>query len=370
MKYKVSLAAVNVPEETYPLMDKALRDGKIGQTEIIEEFEEALSRYVGSKYCIAVCNGTMADAVGIAALKVMHGMAFTKVVIPAITFIAQPNSARYYGLEVIFADVQENWLIDQYSDFGNWDSGAFIFATSLMGRVENRPFDMEDACEAFGSRFNGVCAGRFSKVGTYSFYPSHTISTGEGGAIVTDDERIADICRAIRSHGARATDAVNKFHFPLFGFNARMSSLNAVLGIALMKHIDEYVASRRKIFQYMQQHLGGFDEREGEEIVPHGYPVEFATERERDLAMYNLLEAGIECRKFFSCIPKEENYYIQRGNFPVAEHIAHTHLYVPCHQNMSIEDAEYVCYILQDQKGRLNKLVNHNGNGTHEEDEA
>jgi perosamine synthetase len=349
--YKISLSAVNVPEETYPMMVDALKAGKIGQTEIIEEFEKAIADYVGARYCIAVSDGTMADAVAVAAIKIYKNNK-KPIVVPALTFIAQPNSVLYNYTPVVFEDVKEDWTLG-YSGFpDDW----MIFTTDLMGRQARPEFDLEDACEAFGSQSFGRKAGTWGLLGTYSFFPSHTISTGEGGAIVTDDQDLARLCRSIRAHGSVSSDPREKFHFPNFGFNARLSSIQAVLGIALMKHINEYVSKRRENFRLMRQSLGGFSERAGEEIVPHGYPIEFDTEEDRDKAMDNILDAGIECRKFFSCIPLEEpNYKDCGGIFPVAMHITHTHLYIPCHQNMSIDDVKYSIEVDKDQAGRIRK---------------
>lgn len=353
MDYKVSLSAVNIPEETYPLMEKALREGKIGQTEIIQEFEQLVANYVGAKYCIAVSNGTMADAVAVAAL-VQQSKEFDreikKVVVPALTFIAQPNSVRYNNLPVEFADVKEDWT----TEFQAFYNDRLIFSTDLMGRQAIGPIDIEDACEAFGSRFMTKAAGLHGQLGTYSFFPSHTISTGEGGAIVTDDADLAYLCKHIRAHGYGSIEPMDKFHFPYFGFNARMTSIQAVLGIALMGHIKEYIEARRIAFYTLRARLrGNFEERPGEEIVPHGFPIEFDSEANRDIAMRAILSAGVECRKFFSCIPLEEPYYKREGSWPVAQHISHTYLYVPCHQNMRQTDVAYVADVVCDQKGRV-----------------
>jgi perosamine synthetase len=254
-------------------------------------------------------------------------------------------------MEVVFTDVNENWTLDLSNVPSAIYRNSIIFGTDLMGRQCVEAMDVEDACESFGSKYEGKFAGTHGFIGTYSFFPSHTISTGEGGAIVTNNSDIDRLCRSIRAHGTVSKDPMDKFHFPNFGFNARMSSLNAVLGIALMLHVEEYVAKRRENFHLMQSKLGGFYERDEEQIVPHGYPVEFESETARDAAMHNILDAGIECRKFFSCIPLEEEQYITIGCFPVASHISHTHLYVPCHQNMTEENVKYVCEIVLNQKG-------------------
>jgi perosamine synthetase len=303
---------------------------------------------------ISVSNGTMADAVAVAALKVTYPK-IQKVLVPALTFIAQPNSVRYSNLEVVFADVNEDWTIDVLS--APQSLQTLIFGTDLMGRQCLEGMDIEDACESFESRTDGKAAGTFAELGTYSFFPFHTISTGEGGAIVTNDPELDRLCRSIRAHGSISTDPMDKFHFPHPGFNARLTSLQAVLGISLMKHVDEYIRQRRYIFSLLQSVLGGFYERPGEEIVPHGYPVEFVSESARDAAMQKILAAGIECRKFFSCIPLEEKSYLTGGRFPVATHISHTHLYLPCHQNMVADDARYMLDVVLEQQGRVFRLA-------------
>lgn len=356
MKHQVSFSAVNVPEETYPIMYEALRLGKIGQTDIIERFEDLIAKFVGAKYCIATCSGTMADTVAVAVMNIVLPP-IRHVIVPALTFIAQPNSVLYnQGMKVVFADVKEDWTIDLSKIRESQFKDSIVFGTDIMGRQCTEDMEIEDACEAFGSTYMGKHSGRSGRLGTYSFFPSHTISTGEGGAIVTDDESLADLCRSVRAHGSVSSDPLEKFHFPNFGFNARMTSLQAVLGIALMGHIEEYLSVRRANFHRMQTKLGGFHERSGESIIPHGYPVEFLSEENRDAAMKNLGWAGIECRKFFSCIPLEEPVYKRTGNYPVAEHISHTHLYVPCHQNMSIDDVDFVCSIVLIQKGVIRPI--------------
>lgn len=351
MKYLVSFSSVVVPEETYPLMNEALHLGKIGQTDLIERFEELIAKFVGARYCIATCNGTMADAVAVAVMKITIP-SIHNAIVPALTFIAQPNSVLYnQGMKVVFADVKEDWTIDLSKISESQFEDSIVFGTDLMGRQCTEDMEIEDACEAFGSIYKGKYSGREGILGTYSFFPSHTISTGEGGAIVTDDEYLAELCRSVRAHGSISSDPLEKFHFPNFGFNARMTSLQAILGIALMGHIEEYLCIRRANYHTMQSRLGGFHEREGESIIPHGYPIEFDSEENRDAAMRNLVADGIECRKFFSCIPLDEPVFLRKGSYPVAEHIAHTHLYVPCHQNMSIEDVALVCNLARIQKG-------------------
>jgi dTDP-4-amino-4,6-dideoxygalactose transaminase len=327
----------------------------------VEQFEQAIADFVGSKYCIAISNGTMADAVAVAAMKEKYGI--KRVVVPALTFIAQPNSVRYNNLEVVFADVGDDWQMDilKYDQEHSYNSETLFFITDLMGRVSSRPVPVyhfiEDACEAFGSFVDGKkFSGTYGKLGTYSFFPSHTISTGEGGAIVTDDLELALLCRSLRAHGFRSMSPFDKFSFPIMGFNARMTTMQAVIGIAVMGHISEYIYNRSKIMVAMQDVVGGFYDREGDTmIIPHGFPIQYESETARNGAMGLILAAGIECRKFFSCIPTDEEPYSKDNvlEFPNAQRIAHTHLYVPCHQNMTLEDVDYIAKVVKGIGGRV-----------------
>lgn len=257
---------------------------------------------------------------------------------------------RYNNLPVKFFDIDEDWLGRKKTV----PNGDIVFATDLMGKTfQDEAFVLEDACEAFGSRNEQRnMAGTLGRMGSFSFFPSHTISTGEGGAIITNDEDLARLCRAIRIHGTTNSDPMEKFHFPIFGYNGRMTTMQAVLGIALMEHVFEYIERRHVAFEVMNALLGGFPERHGEYIVPHAYPIEFVDEEHRDQAMRDLMADGIECRKFFSCIPASEPEYLDGNSYPVAERIAATHLYVPCHQNMSREDIDYVALVVDTLKGR------------------
>lgn len=343
----ISLAAINVPPEAKENVNRCMAEEAIGQSHWVEDFERALAAFVGAKHAIATSSGTMADAVALLAAR--DGFEANRVVCPALTFIAQPNAARYAGLDVDFFDVGESFTL-QWPGF----SERILYPSDCLGRI-SPVANVEDACEAFGSRWNGKMAGTFGTLGTYSFFVSHTISTGEGGAIVTDDDELAALCRQIRSHGrASETDPALKFTFPLFGFNAKMSGLTAAFGLGVLAHAQEYIERRHSNYLLMNSLIGGFDERPGEYLVPHAFPVAFESEQRRDEAMWWLKGANIECRKFFSCIPTMEGAYAawkDTGPYPVAEHIARTHLYVPVHQNLTTEEVHYVANAVNLLKG-------------------
>lgn len=355
----IGLAAVNIPEASKAYLADAVSKGELANGEYIERLEQALSKKVGTKHAIVTSSGTMADVVALAAVKEKYHA--DRVICPALTFVAQPNAARMVGLGVEFVDVTEDWTMnwDEANKWRGLGNQVIFYPSDCMGRIASygvrTGFPMvEDACEAFGSTYMGRQAGTFGEMGTFSFYVSHTITTGEGGAIVTNDDWLAQMCRTLRSHGrASETEARDKFRFPYLGYNAKMTNTTAAIGLGVVENIDAYIQRRRQNFLHLNELLDcRFKEFPGEEIIPHGYPLEFRGESLRDDAMRVLLGKGIECRKFFSSLPTMEGAYSyqnkMKGSYPNAERIAQTFLYIPCHQNLSADD---VSYLAQTVKG-------------------
>lgn len=327
----ISFGAVNITEKTKELMVKCLEQGRIGQSEYIEQFEEAFAKFLGVKYCIATCNGTTADAIALAVLKSLAPDK-KKVIVPALTFIAQINAIYYNQLRPVFLDFGSGFT-------GEGERGVLCYyPVHLLGKpttfYTSTPV-VEDACEALGSKLNGRFCGTMGDMGTFSFFPSHTISTGEGGAIVTDNDEYATIARRLRNHGKNRPD---DFKFDLIGFNGKMSSMQAVVGLGLIDELPELVKKRHHNYLV----LGGTD-LENQYTVPHGFSY---LASKRDEARRYFEENGIQTRRFFSCIPTQEKAYAylgyKHGSFPNAEVLADYGFYVPCHQNLSEEDVLHI----------------------------
>lgn len=356
----IRLGHVEVPYETADRVKAMLLHGIIGQSEVIEEFEEAFARWIGSKYCVAVSSGTMADTIALAVLKHFNP-GKNEVILPALTFIAQANAVVHNGLKPVFVDVDQYMNMDMSAaihDKANMRTLCF-FPTHLLGRpiaplpvsnFRNIPV-IEDACEAMGSLgyVDGKC-GTFGLMGTFSFFPSHTITTGEGGMIVTNNKECADLARRLRNHGKISS---HDFHFDVIGFNAKITSIQAAIGLGMLKTIDDVIEKRRRAYFA----LGGKDVEHHGRISPHALPVICESEEARDKMLCDLRAADIECRNLFSCIPTQEKAYAylghKPGEFPSAEDIGRRGLYVPCHSGLSNEDIEKIKgAIFEAQPGR------------------
>lgn len=269
----------------------------------VEEFEKKFAKFLGVKYCVAVSSGTIADTIALAVLKNLYPKK-KKVIVPRLTFIAQINSILYNGLKPVYEETSPK--IDK-------DTLCY-FPVHLLGRPTlipklNIPI-IEDACEALGSKLNNRFCGTVGDMGTFSFFVTHTFSTGEGGAIVTNNKKYSDLARILRTHGERPGE---KFVFDYVGFNGKMAGIIAQKALKKLKTLKQSLKKRHDNFIKM-----GGTENKGEYIVPHGFPVYNKNKKKK---IKELKSRGIDARPLFN---------------------AKNWLYVPCHQNLSDREVEYI----------------------------
>lgn len=347
-------------------MKKALEEGVVGQGRYIKEFEEKLAKFFGVKYAVTIASGTMADAVALAALKYRDNLKRNEVIIPALTFIAQVNAVYYNQLMPVFVDVDYDYEInvEKIEEKIN-DKTLAIMPTHLFGRPAKMDkiislakkynlFVIEDACEAMGSKYRNKFCGTMGDMGCFSFFVSHTITTGEGGAILTDNDDLAAMAYSLRNHGRKSDKLEEKFIFPRIGFSAKMNSLEAIIGLGVIEDISCHIERRRQNMLKLNELIGKnlFSEKEKEYIVPHAYPIMVKSKEIRDELLKLLPEKfGIEARQIFYSIPTQSEAYgflgEKEGAYPVAEDIGRRGLYVPCHQNLNDEDLLKISTVLK-----------------------
>lgn len=235
--------------------------------EYIERFETAFSAYMGTRYSISLPSCTSAIHLSLAAAGVGPG---DEVIVPEATWIASAVPAVYLGAEPVFADIDpRTWCISLDSLetcitprtkavvpvdlYGNFPDMA-----RLRMLAERHGFTIvEDAAQAIGSRLNCKLAGGFGDTGTFSFHGTKTMTTGEGGMVVTNDERLFELMASLRDHGrVRGEDS---FWNVRVGYKYKMSALQAALGLAQLERIDELVAMKRRIFGWYRERLGVVD---------------------------------------------------------------------------------------------------------------
>lgn len=281
-------------------------------------FEEAFAAYVGRRHAIALPSCTSGLHLALAAAGVGPG---DRVVVPDSTWIASSAPISYVGATPVFADVDRaSWCLDAgaferaltsdapvkavipvdlYGGVPDWD------ALLAVADAHGVPV-IEDAAEAIGSEWGGRRTGSFGRASVFSFHGSKTLTTGEGGMLVTDDDELHERCLFLRDHGRPPGDTA--FHNTEVAFKYKMSALQAALGLAQLERIDELVARKREIFGWYAEELAGVD---GIELNPEPagsfntyWMVTVLVAPElgigKEALQARLAEEGIDARPFFS----------------------------------------------------------------------
>ena len=354
----------NITQEDIDIVVEALKSDYLTQGPKILEFENAFAKYVGSKYAVAVANGTAALHLCTLALDVKKGQ---KVITTPITFAASANCVRYCDGEVVFADIDpETYLLD-------FDSVKSILEASPMGTYQGiipvdfagRAVDLEkfrkladeynlwiieDSCHAPGGCFidekgneQNCGNGNFADLAIFSFHPVKHIASGEGGMITTNNEELYQKLLMLRTHGIVKSNELytNSFEFaggkdtyPLWymemqelGFNYRLTDFQAALGLSQLKRADEGLQRRREIAQTYYEAFKNKSFIKGQSGVVEGHAYHlYIIEVENRLELYNYLRTKnifaqihyIPChlmpyyRQFgwkAGDMPNSENYY-------------------------------------------------------------
>jgi perosamine synthetase len=231
-----------------------------------ERFEHAVAEYVGVRYAIAVPHCTAALHLALAANGIGPG---DEVIVPDITWIASVAPVIYVGADPILVNVlNDTWCLDPKAvEAAITSRTRAIIGVDLYGSMCDWPqlqhiadrhglVLIEDAAEAFGSSRNGKRAGSFGNAAAFSFHGSKTVTTGEGGMLVTDDESIRKRALFLRDHGRNPGDT--SFLLSEIAFKYRMSAVQAALGCAQMERIDSLIAMKRQIFEWYRERLDDF----------------------------------------------------------------------------------------------------------------
>ena len=234
----------------------------------VQEFERAICRYTGAKYCVAVNSATSGLHIAMLAAGIGPG---DEVITSPVTFLASANCARYVGADVKFADILPHTAnIDPREIKKRLTSKTkaivpvhFAGQSCDMEVIQNlaksrgkKVYIIEDAAHAIGSEYKGTKVGgcKYSDMTVFSFHPVKTITCGEGGAVTTNNEQLYQKLLAYRSHGSHHTEDW-KYDMVELGFNYRMTDIQAALGISQLKKLDKFIAGM--IIGWMKKNLEG-----------------------------------------------------------------------------------------------------------------
>lgn len=326
----------------------------------IDLFERKFADFCGAKNGVSCCNGTAALHLALMALNVGPG---DEVIIPTLTYIATANAVTYCGAKPVFVDSEpETWNIDPFKieEKITKDTKGVIVVHLYGHPVDMDPvmeiaekynlFVIEDAAEAHGAEYKGRRVGSIGTVGTFSFYGNKIITTGEGGMIVTNDDKLVDKIRLLRGQGM---DPHKRYWFPVIGYNYRMTNIEAAIGLAQVENINWHIERRRENARLYKKFLGndmGIILQPEKMWAKNVYwmtsillgdncPIE------RDDMLLKLADMGIETRPVFYpmhilpmyCDSNKDNEFI------VSERIAKNGLNLPSSSTLTHEDISFIC---------------------------
>jgi perosamine synthetase len=365
----VPMARPNLSDLERELVADVLSGDSLAMGPYTERFEAEISNIAHRRYGVACSSGTAGLHLAIIALGIGPG---DEVITTPFSFVASANAILYERATPTFVDIEEATLgIDpDRVEAAISPRTRAILPVDVFGHpcriaelealAARRGLAMiEDSCEALGSRFAGRPLGSFGDASVFAFYPNKQITTGEGGVVVTDDERLAAVMRSLRNQG-RDEDGTWLRHVRL-GYNYRIDEMSAALGVGQLARIDELRAGRDRVARRYDQALAGLAWATGPTTLPDAdvdwfvYVVRLDPAIDRDRLISQLAERSIPARPYFSPIHLQpfyqERFGFAEGDFPVTERVARSTLALPFFSELTDGDVDGVIDGLVDAVG-------------------
>jgi len=335
----------------------------------IEQFEAEISKYIGTKYALTFNSGTSALHAMLLAYDIKAG---DEVIVPSFTFIATANAVKMVGATPVFAD------IDSTSYGLSFDSvyekitsktkaimpihyaGGICWDTEVLQELakEKGLLLFEDAAQSFGASLKGKKAGTFGDASIFSFCQDKTVPLGEGGCVVTDNEDIYEKMKLLRSHGRQETgenyfSSTDTFDYVTLGYNWRMPTILAALGLSQLKRIDQTIKCRQEKAQWYHEQLMRlklnkdvscpYVDSERYNHVCQKYTLQV---KKRDDLQRFLKSKGIQTRAYFGLPVHLTKFYrddgCKEGMLPNTESLAKKVLSLPIYPNLSRQEIVYI----------------------------
>ncbi len=353
MSDPIPLARPDVGAEELAAVAEVLASGRLTMGPKVEEFERLLADAVGTRDAVCVSSGTAALHLSLLALGIGPG---DEVIVPAYTFPATANAVEFTGARAVLVDVDPLTFlmrIDQVGDAVTVRTRA-VLAVHLFGRpmdweglraaVPEQVELVEDAAGALGAHRQGHPCGSLGVMGCLSFHPRKIVTTGEGGAVTTDDEALAASIRRLRHHGLATRDGATTFDAP--GLNYRLADILCAVGIPQLRRLEELLAGRERVAALYGERLTGLVETPT--VDPgdrHGFQAYVVALDRRDEALGALRAQGIEAQIGTYALHRL-GAYTDRGSFPGADRAFERALALPFAGSMTEAEIDRIVAVL------------------------
>ncbi|MEO1129243.1 MAG: DegT/DnrJ/EryC1/StrS family aminotransferase [Planctomycetota bacterium] len=373
MAEEVPLSSPQITEEDVAAVVRVLRSGRLSIGPLQEAFEAEVARATARRHGVACSSGTAGLHMALLALGVGPG---DEVITTPFSFIASSNAILYAGATPVFVDIEPTSLNinPELIEAAITPKTKAILAVETFGNpahmdVYRRIADkhevwlIEDACEGLGGRWKGRPIGSWGHVGVFGFYPNKQITTGEGGMIVTDDDRVADACRSLRNQGRAPSGAWMSFE--RIGFNYRLSEIAAALGVTQARRLPEILEARQAVAdRYVERFMVHPDLilptiAEGTSMSWFVFVVRLSGDfvaEDRDRIIAGMHRHDVGAAAYFPCIHLQPAYRelfgFGDGAFPVAEHVAQRTIALPFSTVLSPRDQDFAASTFELMLGR------------------
>lgn len=363
--FRISMSSPDINEEDIEGVVGVLRSGRLALGPRVGEFERLVADYVGVRRAVAVSSGTAALHLLVRGLGIGAG---DEVLVPSFTFAASVNAVLYERATPVFVDIEPDtynldpahlegritpltkaiMVVDAFGHPAPWDEIEAI--ASRHGLIV-----IDDSCEALGAEYRGRKIGQFGAAAAFAFYPNKQITTGEGGAIVTDDEQLADLCVSLSNQGRGGGTWLS--HARL-GYNYRLDDMSASLGCTQMKRLDEFVTKRSEVARRYTERLSRVAGlrtpivRSGVRMSWFVYVVTLPEGIDGAAVIAGMERRGVPARVYF--VPMHTQPYLKDlpgadpRDLPVTEAVSGRTLALPFHNNLSEQDLESVAVALEE----------------------
>ena len=330
-------------------VDRVLQSGMLAQGPEVKAFEDEFSEIVDKRHCIAVNSGTSALHMAFVAAGIRQG---DEVIVPSFSFAATANAVRLAGATPVFADVEQDYFnlspsaveaaitprtraIMPVHLYGH--PAAMTELTAICQRHNLLLF--EDAAQAHAASLNGVPVGVFGVAGSFSFYPTKNMTSGEGGMVTTGCDHIARQLRLLRNQGME-----RRYENEVIGFNTRMTDIHAAIGRVQLKKLAGWTKQRQDNAQFLSNNISGVvtpPTASGAIHVFHQYTIR-VVDQDRDKFAEELVKRGVGCGVYYPTPIHRLPSFGLTIDLPVTEQVALQCLSLPVHPSLSKKDLETI----------------------------
>jgi len=374
-KYKIPLSQPDITELERRAVLSVLKTPYLSLGPKLKEFEEKTAKEAGVKYSVAVNSGTSALHLIVRALGLKKG---DEVITTPFSFIASSNCILFEGAKPVFVDIEPQTFSinpDEIEKKINQRTKA-ILAVDVFGHPakwdeilkvaqKNKLKVIADSAESLGSEYKGRKCGGFGTASIFSFYPNKQVTTGEGGVVLTNDKKIADLFQSMTNQGRRIRGGKWLEHIRL-GYNYRLDEMSCALGIVQLERLKGTIKKRERVAQMYGKKLKGVPEVKIPYVAPDVkmswfvYVIQLSPEfsfKKRDKIIEELEKRGIQSRAYFQSIHLQPFYKklfsFKRGDFPVCEKVSERVISLPFYNNLKEKQIDFVVNSLKEIIAKL-----------------